>query len=63
MIAVNRLAEAGILTRGQVAKDLDITEETLGRWELQDGFPGRTVGRTTLYDVEAIRTWINAKGE
>lgn len=54
----NKLAAHGILTRPQVAADLGISEDTLARWEDEHDFPGRTVGRTTLYDVVAIRKWI-----
>lgn len=57
----NLLAQAGIFTREQLTQELGITEETLARWEEQDAFPSRKVGRTHLYDVEAIRRWITRK--
>lgn len=55
------LAQAGILTRDQLLSELDIQNDTLTRWETDDDFPGRRVGKTGLYDVEAIRRWINKK--
>lgn len=57
----NVLADAGILTREQLLSDLGVTVETLTRWEQEEGFPGKKVGRSALYDVEAIRKWINKK--
>lgn len=57
----SKLADHGILTREEVAHSLDITTETLARYEKEHGFPGRTMGQTTLYDVEAIRKWIAVK--
>jgi len=49
-----------IYTRTQLAEELDITEARLANWEEEHDFPGRRVGRTTLYDIEAIRAWIKA---
>lgn len=61
MKAQGVLAQAGILTREQLIVELDISNETLVRWEEKDAFPGRSVGRSKLYDVNAIREWINSK--
>ncbi len=58
---MSTLATHGILTREQVAKALGKTIKTLRRWEEKDGFPARTVGDTTLYDVEEIKKWIAAR--
>jgi ribosome-binding protein aMBF1 (putative translation factor) len=55
------LNQAGILTREQLALELNVREDTILRWEEEHGFPGKTVGRTTFYDVETIRKWIAAK--
>jgi len=49
-----------IYTRSQLAEELEITEARLANWEEEHDFPGRRVGRTTLYDIEAIRAWIKA---
>lgn len=54
----NALATHGILTREQVAICLGVTTETLTRWEDEHDFPARSVGRTTLYDVDEIKRWI-----
>lgn len=56
--ATNVLKGTGILTRSQLAAALNVTEDTIASWEGEHDFPGRKVGRTTLYDVEAIRKWI-----
>jgi hypothetical protein len=61
MTPSSKLAEHGILTRKEVAQSLNVTEETLSGYEKEYGFPGRTMGQTTLYDVEAIRKWIASK--
>lgn len=50
-----------VVTRKQLAEHLNVTQETIARWEEVEDFPGRKVGRTTLYDVEAIKLWIAAK--
>ena len=55
---LNRLANAGILTREQLATELGVTRDTLLNWEDNENFPHRKVGRTTLYDIDAIKTWI-----
>ena len=58
---MGKLAAHGILTRKDLLEELEIKNDTLARWEDEDGFPGRKVGKTTLYDVEAIRKWIAGK--
>lgn len=55
------LAQAGILTREQLASELNVTEDTIARWAEEHDFPGRSAGRTTLYDVDAIKKWIATK--
>lgn len=61
VIESNILATAGILTREQLLAELTISPDTLARWEVEDAFPGRKVGRSGLYDVDAIKKWINKK--
>lgn len=58
----SKLTEHGIFTRKEMAESLNVTIETLARYEEQNGFPCRRMGDTVLYDVEAIRKWITAKG-
>jgi len=56
------LATAGILTRLHLATELGVSEETIATWETEHDFPGRKAGRTTLYDVDAIKKWIGKGG-
>lgn len=62
-IGVNALARFGVLTRDQMATALNVDKDTLARWEEENDFPGRTVGRTTFYDIESIKTWIAEGGK
>lgn len=55
------LKRGGILTLEQLAAELNVSVDTVLRWEKVDGFPGRRVGRTRLYSVEAIRAWVQAQ--
>jgi hypothetical protein len=56
-----RLSDHGIFTRKQLCEDLKLDDATLARWEEDHNFPGRAAGRTTFYDVQAIRKWIASK--
>lgn len=51
----------GIMTREQLALALGVHVDTVARWEEDGNFPHRKIGRTTLYDVAAIKEWINTK--
>lgn len=52
------LAAKGILTRNQLAAELDITEETVTEWEA-GGLPVISVGRKTrLYDLADVIKWM-----
>jgi len=57
------LTRAGILTREQLRDCLGVSFDTIARWEEVDGFPSRTAGRTTFYDIDAIKAWIAAGPE
>lgn len=60
---MGKLALHGILTRKDLIAELGVTNDTLKEWEEQHDFPGRTVGRTTLYDVDDIKNWIKEKSK
>lgn len=58
---MSTLAKHGIFTRRELMHDLEVTNDTLTNWEKEHDFPGRSVGKTTFYDVEQIKKWIAAK--
>ena len=50
---------AGYLTPRQLAKELGVSQRTLDRWhQFRHGPPRIALGRTRLYRLESVRTWL-----
>ncbi|SNS30436.1 helix-turn-helix domain-containing protein [Antarctobacter heliothermus] len=50
------------MTRTELAAELNLTTETLGRWDARRIGPARTrVGRKVLYRRETVRAWLLAQ--
>ena len=54
------LAQRGILTRVQLAVEIGVKPETLVVWE-KDGMPSIAQGKTVLYAVDAVISWMKKK--
>ncbi len=50
------------MTRAELAAELDLTTETLARWDARRHGPAPTrVGRKVLYRRETVRAWLLAQ--
>jgi len=50
------------ITREQLAKELNVHERTILRWEIRRIGPPRTqVGRLILYSRDSIRAWLASR--
>lgn len=56
------LAAEGLVTRAQLATELDITEQSILLWE-KDGLPVLKVGKQRLYDIKKVAGWIRRVGK
>lgn len=52
------LSSHGVYTREDLIRELGVSNDTIKQWEDKHGFPGRTVGKTTFYDIDKIKEWI-----
>ena len=51
----------GFITREQLAAELGKSPRTIDRWEVRRIGPPRViVGRTVLYRVESVRSWLQS---
>jgi excisionase family DNA binding protein len=48
----------GYLTRPELARELRVSQMTIRRLEVSQGFPVHRVGRKRLYKIEEIHAWI-----
>lgn len=51
------MAQRGILTREQLAEELNLSEQTIRNWE-RGGMPAIREGKTVLYHVPAVIKWL-----
>lgn len=52
----------GYLRREQLASELGISPRTIDRWHLlRQGPPRVQIGRTILYEVAAVRLWLQSR--
>jgi excisionase family DNA binding protein len=55
---------SGWLTRGELAAELGVSVDTLGRWEARrSGPPCVRAGRKVLYRRQAVQDWLRKKEE
>ena len=53
---------ADLISREQLARTLDLTPDTLARWEARrQGPPCTRIGRKTFYRRAAIQEWIRSQ--
>ncbi len=59
---IARLDLDGYLRRDELAQHLGVSVRTIDRWDVEGKGPLRvTVGRTVLYSVSSVRTWLHAR--
>ena len=52
----------GYLRRDELATHLGVSVRTIDRWDVEGkGPPCVTVGRTVLYSVSSVRTWLHTR--
>lgn len=61
-VRTTALAQEGLLTRKQLAEELDISKQLIALWE-KDGLPVITIGMQRLYDVKKVAGWIRKAGK
>jgi excisionase family DNA binding protein len=59
--SADELASALALRPREAAKALDISERLLWQWTHDGDIPHVRIGRTILYPVDALRSWLNRK--
>ena len=57
-----RLILDGYLRRREAARELQVSERTMSRWEAQNiGPPAIRVGKTILYRIESLQAWLRSR--
>lgn len=51
----------GFITRAQLARELEVTEKTVRRWERELRLPVHRLGNSRLYDLEEVRRWLRSR--
>lgn len=50
------------IARADLAKELDVCERSLARYENQpDGLPVTVIGGRKMYRLDSVRAWLNAR--
>jgi predicted DNA-binding transcriptional regulator AlpA len=53
---------AGYLSKAELAQQMHKSQRTLDRWETSRAGPPRVVlGKTILYNVESVRSWLQSR--
>lgn len=57
-----QIALEGYLGRNELARLLGVSARTIDRWHsLRNGPPRIAIGRTILYNLDSVRTWLQCR--